>query len=70
MSGNGLHSTVSEYHILWEALINCESRLGKYSSMSTDDDKQLVYNEKLQDIEGIKNSLAIAEQRDFYLELK
>jgi len=70
MSGNGINPNVSEYHILWEALINYESRLAKYSEMSTDEDKLLEYDEKLQDIEGIKKSLAIAAKNDFELELK
>jgi len=70
MSGSGIHPNVSEYHILWEALTNYESRLEKFSEMSTDEEKQLEYDEKLQDIEGIKTSLAIAAKNEFELELK
>ncbi len=70
MLDKGIHPTVSEYHILWDALISYESRLEKFSSMSTDEDKQLEYDEKLQDIEGAKNSLSIAAKNDFELEFK
>ncbi|VAW77224.1 hypothetical protein MNBD_GAMMA12-610 [hydrothermal vent metagenome] len=70
MSGRGINPSVSEYYILWEALISYESRLEKFSEMSTDEDKQLEYDEKLQDIEGIKKSLEIAAKNEFELELK
>ncbi len=70
MLDKGIQPTVSEYHILWEALNSYESRLEKFSSMSTDENKQLEYDEKLQDIEGIKNSIVIAAKNDFELELK
>ena len=64
MSATRIKLTVSEYHILWEAVINYESRLEKLSSMSTDEEQQLHYDEKLQDIEGLKKSLQIAAMED------
>jgi hypothetical protein len=70
MLDKGIKPAVSEYHILWEALNSFEARLEKFSSMSTNEDQQLNYDEKLQDIEGLKNSIVIAAKNDFKLELK
>lgn len=70
MLDKGIKPIVSEYHILWEALKNYEEKLDKMSSMTTDEDQELIYDEKLQDIEGILNSLQISAKNDFGLELK
>jgi hypothetical protein len=70
MSAKGVQFIVSEYHILWEAVSNYETRLEKLSAMCTDDDQQLQYDEKLQDIEGVKKSLQIAAKADYALELR
>jgi len=69
MSVKGMQPIVSEYCMLWEAIKNYEARLEKFSSMSTDDDQQLQYDEKLQDIEGLKKSLKIAAIQDYDLKL-
>ena len=70
MSAKGLTPIVSEYHILWEALKHYQERLEKLSSMSTEEDQQLKYDEKLQDLEGLLRSIRIAAQSDYQLELK
>ena len=70
MSDNGLKPIVSEYNLLWEALKYYEGRLEKLSSMETDEDKQLIYDEKLQDIEGLVKSIKISAMNDYQLELK
>lgn len=70
MSGKGLQLIVSEYNILWEALTHYEERLEKMSSMTTDEDQQLKYDEKLQDIESVKISLKTAAMKDFDLKLE
>ncbi|MBB3063706.1 hypothetical protein [Microbulbifer rhizosphaerae] len=70
MSSKGFRPIVSEYHILWEALKHYENRLEKLSSMETDEDKQLSYDEKLQDLEGVLNSIKIAAKEDFQLDLE
>lgn len=70
MSDNGIRPIVSEYNLLWEALKHYEKRLEKLSSMSTDEDQQLKYDEKIQDIEGILNSIKIAAKKDYQLELE
>lgn len=69
MQAKGIHPIVSEYHILWEALKSYEEKLEKMSSMTTDEDQQLNYDEKLQDIEGLLNSLKIAAMNDYELKL-
>ena len=70
MSGKGIAPIISEYRILWEALKHYEERLEKLSSMSTDEDQQLKYDEKLQDIEGLLRSVKLAAQSDYELDLK
>ncbi len=69
MPAKGIQPIVNEYHILWEALKHYEERLEKLSSMSTDEDQQLKYDEKLQDIEGILKSIKIAAMNDYDLNL-
>lgn len=69
MPAKGIQPIVSEYHVLWEALKHYEERLGKMSSMSTDEQQRLKYNEKLQDIEGLLKSVRLAAQNDFQLKL-
>ena len=70
MLDKGINPIVSEYHILWEALKSYEAKLDKMSAMTTDEDQELIYDEKLQDIEGILNALQISAKNDFGLELK
>ena len=70
MSSKGINPIISEYHILWDALKHYESRLEKLSSMEKDEDKQLIYDEKLQDIEGLLISLKIAAKSDYKLDLE
>ena len=70
MSGKGIHPIVSEYNLLWEALRHYEERLEKMSSMSTDEDQQLKFDEKLQDLEGLLRSVQMAARSDYQLVLK
>ena len=69
MPVKGIRPIVSEYHLLWEALKHYEERLEKFSSMSTDEDQQLKYDEKLQDLEGILKSIKLAAKTDYGLDL-
>ena len=69
MPAKGIRPIVSEYHLLWEALKHYEERLEKFSSMSTDEDQQLKYDEKLQDLEGILKSIKLAAMTDYGLDL-
>lgn len=69
MPAKGIRPIVSEYNILWEALKHYEEKLEKLSSMSTDEDQQLKYDEKLQDIEAILKSIKLAAMNDYELKL-
>ncbi len=70
MSAKGITPIISEYHILWEALKHYEERLEKLSSMETDEEKQLSYYEKLQDLDGLINAVKNAAKSDYELELE
>ena len=70
MSAKGMKLIVSEYHILWEALKHYEERLEKLSSMETNEDKQLAYDEKLEDIDGLLKSVKASAKSDYELEFK
>ena len=69
MSDRGIRPIVSEYNLLWEALTHYAERLEKLAAMSTDEDQQLRYDEKLQDMEGLRRSIKLAAERDFELKL-
>jgi hypothetical protein len=70
MSAKGIHPIVSEYRLMWEALNYYQERPTTLSSMSTDEDQQLKYDEKLQDLDGILQSLKIAAKSDYELVLE
>lgn len=70
MSANGIRPIVSEYRLLWEALKHYEERLSKFSAMSTDEDQQLKYDEKLQDLGGLLRSLKLAAKNDYQLDFE
>lgn len=69
MPAKGLQPIVSEYHVLWEALKLYKEKLEKMSSMTTDEDQQLRYDEKLQDIDGLLKSIKISAMTDYELKL-
>lgn len=69
MQDKGLNPIISEYNILWEALKHYEERLEKMSSMTNDEDQELVYDEKLQDIDGLLKSIKLAAKNDYNLDL-
>ncbi len=69
MQDKGLNPIISEYNILWEALKYYEERLEKMSSMTNDENQELVYDEKLQDIDGLLKSIKLAAKNDYNLDL-
>jgi hypothetical protein len=69
MSVKGIRPIVSEYRLLWEALRHYEERLSKFSAMSADEDQQLIYDEKLQDLEGLLRTVKLAAKSDYQIEL-
>lgn len=70
MPAKGIQPIVSEYHVLWDALKQYEEKLEKMSSMSTEEDQQLKYDEKLQDIDGLLKSIKVAAMNDYELKLE
>ena len=69
MSDKGIRPIVSEYNLIWEALKSYEARLEKFSSMTTDEDQELKYDEKLQDMEGLLKNIKAAAKSDYGLDL-
>jgi CHASE3 domain sensor protein len=69
MQAKGMKFIVSEYRILYEALQSYEERLERLSSMTTDEDQELEYDEKLQDIESLIKALKISAKNDYALDL-
>lgn len=69
MSAKGIRPIVGEYHILWEALKHYEEWLEKLSFMSTDEDQQLKYDEKRQDLDGLLTAIKTAAENDYALRL-
>ena len=69
MSDKGIRPIVSEYNLMWEALKNYEARLEKLSSMTTDEDQELKYDEKLQDMDGLLKNIKAAAKSDYGLDL-
>ena len=55
---------------MWEALQFYADRLEKLSSMSTDEDQRLKFDEKLQDLDGVLRTIQHAAKRDYELDLK
>ncbi len=70
MSAKELNLIVSEYHIINEALKHYEKHLEKLSSMTTDEDQELIYDEKLQDIEGLLNAIKMSAKNHYDLDLE
>jgi len=70
MQNKGIRPIVSEYHVLWETLKSYKARLENLSAASTDEDQQLVYDEKIQDVDGLLNSIQIAAKSDYGLNLE
>ena len=69
MPAKGMKFIVSEYHIIHEALKHYEERLDKLSSMTTDEDQEVMYDEKLQDIEGVLKALKVCAKNESDLDL-
>jgi len=69
VANTGARLIISEYRVLWDALIHYESQLEGQSSRATDDDERLLYDEKLQDIAQARKSLKFAARNDFGLTL-
>jgi hypothetical protein len=65
----GVQPVAGGYHALWEALRHYKERLEKMAAMTTDEDQQLKYDEKVQDMDGLLASIKLAAKNDHQLEL-
>lgn len=70
MQNGKLQFIIKEYRLLWQSLLHYEAHLEKMSSTCDDDDQRVDYEEDLQNIEGMKRSIALAAKADFDLDLK
>lgn len=70
MRASSIKRIVSEYRVWREALHHYEAHLEGLSSACDDEDQPLVYDEKLQDIEGMQRAIARSAMADDQLELK
>lgn len=61
---------VKEYNVIWEALNHYEKYLEQMSLSSTSEDEQLVFDEKLQDIDDARKTIRYGALNSFGLQLK
>lgn len=61
---------VKEYNIIWEALNQYEKYLEQMSLSASSEDEQLVFDEKLQDIDGVRKTIRYGALNSYGLELK
>ena len=60
---------IGEYRVLWEALTRHQAELERESEATEDEDAQLLIDDKLQKIEDMLRSIAIAEKTDWDIDL-
>lgn len=61
---------VKEYNIIWEALNQYEKYLEQMSLSASSEDEQLVFDEKLQDIDDVRKTIRYGALNSYGLELK
>ncbi len=61
---------VKEYNIIWEALSHYEKYLEQMSLSASSEDEQLVFDEKLQDIDDVRKTIRYGALNSYGLELK
>ncbi|TQV65823.1 hypothetical protein FKG94_28055 [Exilibacterium tricleocarpae] len=61
---------VNEFNIIWEALNHYEKYLENMSASAPNEDEELLYDEKLQDLENTKKAIQYAALNSYGLELK
>lgn len=60
---------IGEYRVLWEALKRHQAELERESAATEDEDDQLLVDDKLQKIEDMLRSIAIAAKADWDIDL-
>jgi len=61
---------VNEYNLIWEALMHYEKYLENMSLSAGNDDEELKYDEKLQDLINTKKTIQYGALNSYGLELK
>lgn len=61
---------VKEYNIIWEALSHYEKYLEQMSLSASSENEQLVFDEKLQDIDDVRKTIRYGALNSYGLELK
>ena len=60
---------IGEYRVLWEALKCHQAELERESAAAEDEDDQLLIDDKLQKIDDMLRSIAIAAREDWDIDL-
>ena len=61
---------IKEYNIIWEALAHYEKYLEQMSLSASTEDEELIFDEKLQDIEGVRKTIQYDALTSYGMELK
>lgn len=61
---------IKEYNIIWEALTHYEKYLEQMSLSAPNEDEELIFDEKLQDIECTKKTIQYGALNAYGVELK
>lgn len=61
---------VKEYNVIWEALNHYEKYLEQMSLSASSEDEQLVFDEKLQDVEDARKTIQYGALNSYGLKLK
>ncbi|ARU26631.1 hypothetical protein ACSV5M_21080 [Cellvibrio sp. ARAG 10.3] len=61
---------IKEYNIIWEALAHYEKYLEQMSLSSSSEDEELIFDEKLQDIESARKTIQYGALNSYGVELK
>lgn len=61
---------IKEYNIIWEALGHYEKYLEQMSLSASSEDEELVFDEKLQDIESARKTIQYGALNSYGVELK
>lgn len=65
----GIKFAIGEYRVLWEALKRHQAELERESAATQGEDDQLQIDDKLQKIEDMLRSIAIAAKEDWEIGL-
>lgn len=61
---------VKEYNVIWDALNHYEKYLEQMSLSASSEDEQLIFDEKLQDIDDARKTIRYGALNSYGLQLK